>query len=97
MNVKPGDLAIVIGSKAGNQGKIVEVIGPLGVEPIYGGLKWGRGTGNFFWLVKGNTALYDTGGNIRSIIPCRDIWLRPVSGLPDAEHTDESEPIKELA
>lgn len=96
MNVKPGDLAIQIKSVAGNEGAICEIIGPMGITPIFNGSIWNKDSG-FYWFVKWIRPQKTNLGSIYSSGPCPDAWLRPVSGLPDTEHTDEREPIKELA
>lgn len=83
MNVKPGDLAIVI--KGNSTGKICIVHSAKGVI-----------LGDFCWCVEFKEPVPTMASP--SMTPfCPDTWLRPVSGLPDAEYTDEREPIKELA
>lgn len=96
MNVKPGDLAIYINSGAGNEGAIVEIIGPMGERPIFDGIQWGA-LGDFMWMVKSPRPLKSNFGISYFICPAQDRFLRPVSGLPDTEQTDQQEPIKELA
>lgn len=90
MNVKSGDLAITVRSYGKNIGKIVEVIGPMGENPFYEGSIWNRGDG-FCWLVKGN--IIDSLGRVHEYCPAPDQWLRPVSGLPDAEEVKDEKPV----
>lgn len=93
MNVKPGDLAIVCGPTR-YTGHIVEVINIWDGGPI-DGVNMLITEGNI-WVCRMMRAI-DYRGSIMFYGPFPDAWLRPVSGLPDAEHTDEREPIKELA
>lgn len=83
MNVKLGDLAIVVKGK--NSGKICKIIRPGESENFIGG-----------WVCEFPSKV-KTDKGLHLIANVRDEWLRPVSGLPDTEHTDEREPIKELA
>lgn len=91
MNVKPGDLAIVIKSDHHPQliGLIVEVVKFLGE----GRNRWGC-------VVKKPVKIRDlftgeVGGTFRLSIP--DAHLLPVSGLPDDEDVGIDQPItKEL-
>lgn len=84
MNVKPGDLAIVI--KGESAGRICIIIS-----------FWGDFAGESYWRVEHCAPVPTVTGAMMRTPLCPDSWLRPVSGLPDAEHTDEREPIKELA
>lgn len=91
MNVKQGDLAIVIKSLNGKAvGSIVRVASFFNHCP-QNGPEWNvevarkstvkcRGTGRLIVLQPGGTA------------QCPDAWLRPISGLPDADEVDTSEP-----
>ena len=89
MNVKPGMLAILTKSGSGNVGKVVEVISPLGIAPFYKGYYWNNNDG-FCWLVRfPRRAKALLGGESYLECPCPDAWLRPVSGLPDEQHTEE--------
>lgn len=87
MNCKPGDLAVMVRSKANNEGRIVEIVSPLGHEPFFDGARWGIGAG-FCWLVR------SASGPVRSVrrglhleFPCPDAWLRPIR---DNDGEDES-------
>jgi hypothetical protein len=88
MNCKPGDLAIVTSSEAGNEGLFVEVIEWIGCVDFY--------DGSDRWRVRsvGSPITNDLKINIDHL---RDSQLRPVSGLPDTEDTDTEQPIKEVA
>lgn len=81
MNVKPGDMAIVI--RGNSAGKICKVI---------------RVSDNFVenWLCEFPRKVKTTVG-FWKLTNVPDTWLRPISGIPDTKHTDEREPIKELA
>lgn len=95
MNVKPGDLAIVVKSRNGqNLGKIIEVLewAPKGIESEMLGQQFFTDLDG--WRCKGDIFLH---GKIYPFGVFCDDGLRPVSGLPDTEHTNEREPIKELA
>lgn len=79
MNCKPGDLAILIKSHAGNEGKIVKV------GKFYGTYKFPiAGIHHDCYLIEG----------IASSDICPDCYMRPVSGLPMDEetHNDIKEP-----
>jgi hypothetical protein len=98
MNVKQGDMAIVIYSLAGNEGLIVEVIRFLGDAPEYGGHLWKRGVTGPWWLVESHgSPIKDTSGGLWQAAPLLDANLRKISGLPDTEDTETKEPIKEIA
>jgi hypothetical protein len=88
MNCKPGDLAIVIKSAAGNEGKIVEVLSPLGEDPVIGRTRWCKGRG-FCWLVRssGLPISFKQGG-FASEAPVPDAWLRPIRPADLDESTD---------
>lgn len=83
MNVKPGDLAIVI------KGAIA---GSICVVTSF----WGDFEGEPYWRVEYGQPVLTLAGTMTKTPLCRNSWLRPVSGLPDTEHTDEKEPVKEL-
>lgn len=81
MNVKPGDRAIVIKTAEGKQiGAIVQVEGCAG----YGshGPTWRVTTDRLIELSDGSQALPGRQFN------CPDAWMRPVSGLPDADENE---------
>lgn len=97
MNVKVGDLAIIIKSALSqNIGKIVTVIKYSGAE-VFGEID--------LWLVEatgpmvGTMVHKDTGlvaglDNTTSLAHVRDANLRPVSGLDDPDYNVTDEPIK---
>lgn len=91
MNVKPGDLAIVV--KGRMIGKVCKVL-----QKFYGGehdgILWS--TGNESWICE-FPRKYPLIGGESKFISMFDAHLRPVSGLPDAEQIDQQEPIKEIA
>jgi|SRR6185369_3705635 len=102
MNVKPSDLAIQIKSVTDNAGKIVKVLSFLGEAPVYDGAVWNIADG-VCWLVE-YTSLSKSvrsfgGDEVRysRISPVPDAWLRPISGLPDADKLEDEKPIKEVA
>lgn len=75
MNVKQGDIAIVIQSYAG---KYVGII--VAVESYYGSQAYGP-----TWLVTTDRTVRLSNGQKAkpgTPFPCPDAWLRPVSGLP---------------
>lgn len=98
MNVKPGDLAIVVKSTCGNEGKIVFV------ESYIGRHKFWNGHRENVWLCRFSGPrrhrLSDLEMDVVLITdsePSRipDAWLRPVSGLPDTSDVDDQ--LKEPA
>lgn len=91
MNVKPGDLAIVISGDAA--GIVCEVMHQF-FGGVYMGLAWAKH--DAMWMCRFPRS-FSTPQGYSCFIAVRDCNLRPVSGLPDTEHTDEREPIKELA
>jgi hypothetical protein len=98
MNVKPGDLAIQIKSVAGNEGNIVEVIKFLGDGHQYiNGQPWDYYGSENLWHIRNTRPVKSNLGKmvIDGAIP--DAWLRPISGLPDAEEIQDENPIKEVA
>lgn len=93
MNVKPGDLAIQINSIRGKTvGSIVEVISG-----------WGLWDGEYYWNIryakdvsaeKNGFSLIKKAGEL---VQCKDLWLRPISGLLDNNDMEDEKPIKEIA
>lgn len=80
MNVKQGDMAILINSANGKAvGKICEVL-----RPIPGGR----------WQCRFQTPIEKVNGEFSAIAHAKDEWLRPVSGLPleECERHAEKEP-----
>ncbi|MEX3914854.1 hypothetical protein AB4Y43_01220 [Paraburkholderia sp. BR10872] len=86
MNVKAGDLAIVIHSENGDGiGMVLKVVSAWGRYPEYG----------FLWNVETPREVRTWSGRMTRFPQIPDAWLKPVSGLPiEDEVTDE---IKELA
>lgn len=94
MNCKPGDIAIVIKSAAGNEGKIVEVLSPLGEDPVIGRTMWCEGEG-FCWLVRSSGSPIKTSrGRIFGEAPIPDARLRPIrpGDLDESTDTDIKKP-----
>lgn len=99
-NCKPGDLAIVAEAVVpSNLGRIVRVLRPYSQSefPRYGGEddlpSWAvESVGSM--LAESHSGIITGYTMVR---PFYDHCLRPVSGLPDTEQTDEREPIKEVA
>jgi hypothetical protein len=106
MNCKPGDLAVVIGGESTPEmiGHIVLVERPATNGEMLDGhmVRWDEGDTEPSWIV---SATSDRGIPTRTNLALRffrqraiaDRLLRPISGLPDTEDTDEREPIKEVA
>lgn len=88
MNCKSGDLAILIKSQAGNEGKICNVLHFVGENPVINGELFCYGHGPC-WMVEYASITRYGYGDPRKTGPCPDAWLRPVSGLPDEQTTDE--------
>ena len=102
MNVKAGDMAIVIKSGAGNEGKIVMVAGLAGDNPID---KFGRitceGCGPC-WLVTCESGIKTLSIRPGAIAVSRegfipDSWLRPISGIPDTEEENKEKELEKCA
>lgn len=88
-NVKPGDLAIVISGPI--NGTIVNVIQFM----LEGQSHGEHHTTVDGWLVEdaGRRNFINACGAALKFGVIPDCWLRPVSGLPDNEHTDKKQPI----
>ncbi len=97
MNVKKGDLAIVIKSACGNEGQIIEVMKFLGTNPIFQKRQWFKGGYGLTWLIKFQNPVRNTRGVLYIECPCPDAWLRPVSGLPEVDTIDTEHPVEESA
>jgi len=96
MNCKPGDMAIIIRSQAGNEGKLVDIIAPLGTNPVFDGSRWNYGSNRdkFSWLVRTRgQPLLSTRGDSYIEMPFPDAFMRPIR--PD-ELEDDIQEIKEL-
>ena len=90
LNCKQGDLAVVVRSKCGNAGRIVEVLMPLGIEPLFAGLVWDSGAsrGAFCWLVRALGQPLQTFSHGTWVeLPMPDSVMRP---LRDSDGEDES-------
>jgi len=82
MNVKQGDLAIIIKSLAGNEGRIVSVVKFLGAgQGLYGF----PGVPSPVWIVTSISPIRNIGGWLAPSGVVPDAWLRPVSGLKEVE------------
>lgn len=79
MNCEKGDLAIVVRSVAGNAGRIVRVVGWLGLVPGY--------TADDYWRVDCASPLYNKTGDLVSWLS--DGQMRPIRD-PGDDATDES-------
>jgi hypothetical protein len=91
MNCKPGDLAVLIRSAIPeNVGIIVEVVEWMGHV-------WSNDSITNWRVRPVGGPRQTTIGSLQQEGAAPDEWLRPVSGLPDTEDTDEREPIKEVA
>ena len=66
MNCKPGDLAVIVRSMAGNEGLIVEVIEHSELSPEYD------------WLIRAPRAIRWAFGDISDIGHAKDSCLRPI-------------------
>jgi len=102
MNVKPGDLAILINAALQeNIGKIIEVVEFIGIP------KFINDGNNDYWKVKINSTfrvqIHSAEGIDYGEVPPgsflfqRESWLFPISGLPDNEEIKDEKPIKEIA
>lgn len=93
MNVKPGDLAILIKSQADNYGKICKILEQSNVTHLFDGISYVE-VNELCWLVEFPDPVKLTTGCISKITNVRDAWLRPVSGLPDEQHTEEENKLE---
>jgi hypothetical protein len=82
MNVKPGDLAIIVndyyGDAAGKICKVLELNKLLALM------------GDPIWKIELQTPSMTNEAGLQTIVACPDSWLRPVSGIPevDFDYTD---------
>lgn len=90
MNVKPGDMAIqIMAHNKENIGLIVSVI------KFDSGMQcWECTT---YKAIQGYCMGILVTQEAGQPFFCPDEWLRPISGLPDTEETEEQQPIKEIA
>lgn len=86
---KLGDRAIIVHSAAGNEGKIVRIIGDCGSqsrEPLeYAGIRYyypSCGLGAKLWVVESEgSPLKGSRVGPRTVVPFPDMWLRPLPKL----------------
>ena len=79
MNCKPGDLAVIVRSKAGNCGRFLTVIRLATAEDL---LAYGDAhPGSPIWV--SDTPVRDVAGNVNPIVP--DDILRPIRDQPGDE------------
>lgn len=88
MNVKAGDLAILIKSAANNEGKVCKAISFVGYFLFRGG-----NSCNDAWLVEFPRPVTDRLGLIWVRCYVSDAWLRPISGLPIDEDARTEEKV----
>jgi hypothetical protein len=100
MNCKPGDMAYIVRSSCGNEGRVVEIVNAVVLE-IPGDLGF-EGCGHL-WRCRSKSPLLQTFGLIRpgEDFAFPDAWLRPIRD-PGDDATDESllwlpSPTKETA
>lgn len=83
MRCKVGDLAVIVRSVADNQGKLVEVMGFMGSEPMFDGFIWHYAE-HQCWMVRSvGSPLNSLDGKRRTTAPMPDSFLRPIR--PDAD------------
>lgn len=95
MNVKQGDLAVIVHSETGrNLGKIVEVLKLLGESPVFDGRLWNPGDGPS-WLVEAKGAPISCRfGDPAALVPVPDSWL---CALRSDDYRDEVTDALEIA
>ena len=82
-NCKPGDMALVVKSECGNEGKIVTCIRFIG--------KFGVGVRNAEWWETDEKLLFTDGIERRM---AADDWLVPIKPLPKEETETKGEKVK---
>ena len=91
MNCKPGDLAVIICSGAGNEGKIVEILRPAsGSESI----PFSHHSQGFHWWIRSCGSPIKSlfsGSRKETVYP--DAWLRPIR---PGDLEDETPTVREL-
>jgi hypothetical protein len=97
MNVKQGDLAICIKCRCiENVGSIVLVAEAVPSKPLDDGPMWLVETPRATYGIDLSTGIsYPVPAGAKVRMP--DAWLRPVSGLPDTDEVDTSQPIAKEA
>jgi hypothetical protein len=83
VNVKAGDLAILIKSAANNEGKVCKVIRFVGNYIFKEG-----DSCNDTWIVEFPRPVAAMDGSVYLDGYISDAWLRPISGLPIEEDTN---------
>lgn len=97
-SIKPGVLAFVVNSKHGNDGKIVEAVKCLGVDPVWDGKRWNRGSVS--WLCRtagGPLVSFNAVSNKkteRMELPIAEKNLKPIEPLSDPESEKAIDRIK---
>lgn len=86
LRCKVDDIAFMVKSCAGNEGKICKVLKFLGENPIFDGVLWCIDEGPC-WLVEYPSKTRTSLGDPFTIMPCPDAFLRPIR--PNEEE-DES-------
>lgn len=89
MNCKPGDLAYIVQSDAGNEGVVVEVIRLCDERT--------RIHGEPTWLCRTSTPRITNMGFPDTESGVQDRRLRPISGVPVHDEEHDETPIKEAA
>ena len=82
MNIKPGIIAFVVKSKAGNNGKIVEVVKCLGINAEYAGKKWNRDRVSWLCTSIGGP-LTSSVGHEYTTMPLAQDQLKPIEPLDE--------------
>jgi len=89
MNCKQGDLAIIVRSKAGNEGRLCTVLEMLGENPFYDGFPWNFRDGPCWLIEYAGTPAFDNFGQKYKRAPIPDAWLRPIRD-PGEDAQDET-------
>ena len=101
MNVKAGDLAIIIKSANPiNLGKIVKVIRGYGISPtengrVEYGIGWANHPGLNLWVIEASTEIISENNKYTfTKLPFPDKWLKPISGIPELENIESEELVE---
>lgn len=92
MNCKPGDLAVIVKSRAGNEGRFVEVVNG-DVERLPGDL--GMASFGPLWRVRSYGSIRSSWGWLHEEFAFPDAWLRPIRN-PGEDAKDETLQWKEV-
>ena len=87
LNCKVGDLAIVVRSQAGNEGKIVRCVRLIGKEWLLSTI----GVIDEFWMWEIDRELPDWEGNLQNTF--EDAYLRPIRPLDEPETTTTDDEV----